>query len=193
MLVARHGIQADRIEGGANNVDPGQRNHDVNEFVPWPANTSLAGGPESRQRMYQWWNLDTQVSPVLRAQAVHTNLPSTIIGDGVWGTNTRHTDVAQLSSPTGTPAVGVGQNPVFFLSEAELYLTLNQTAASDRIVNRVAYDGTVGAASWFWMRTAGHNTDHVAAVTMFSDSWNAVSADITGTFLAFRPAIWVRR
>ena len=193
MLVARHTIQHDRIEGGANDVLPAQRNHYENLFVHWPANTSLAGGPEARGRMYMWWNRADQVSPVLRVQAVHALIPANTSTAAADRNDNAARNDAWLSTPyTGVSAVGLGQNPVFFLSEAELYLTLNQTVNTDRVVNRVAYDGTVGAASWFWLRSAGINTNVVASVTT-PGNWNAGNAGNTTTEHAFRPAVWVRR
>ena len=192
MLVARHGIQADRIEGGANNVDPGQRNHDVNEFVPWPANTSLAGGPEARGRMLTWWNRNDQVSPVLRAAAVHADIPASTTPS--WNLHGYRANLtANLSSPrTGESASYVGANPVFFLSEAELYITMSQTQASDRVLNHVAYDGTVVVVSLWWLRSAGANDYSVSGMTL-GGGWGAGYPNQTGENLVFRPAVWVRR
>jgi len=196
MLVARHTIQADRVPGGTN-----QRNHDTNVFVEWPANTSLPGGPEARGRMYQWWNLDSQVSPTLRTQAIHATTPANLdfathscnIADCV--VNTRNSN-EYLSMPyTGSSAVGVGQNPVFFLSEQDITQRLGQDTSASRITFRIALDGTVGAASWswYWLRSAGaFNTTPVAQVDT-NGAWNASGADGPNTTFAFRPAVWVRR
>jgi len=188
LLVARHTIQNDRID---NDVTTANRNHSTNMFEQWPANTSLAGGPEARGRMLTWWERNDQVSDVLRDAAVDANIPTRFVTIGISQAE-RGADI--LTTSLSSPLVGSSSptNPIFFLNEAEVNVFLGQDdAQTSRVTYRIYADGTVGEASWYWLRSAGAGA--TSSIVNHSGNWDSTSANITNTAPAFRPALWIRR
>ena len=189
MLVARHTLQM--TDSRWNNGVTNNRVHSSNNHIAWPATTAGTGGPEGRTRVNLWWNHNTQVSPELRAQAVHANIPANNNDFTLFGGSGANQN-ARLSTPTGELA-GTG-NPVFFLSDTEVYQRLGQTNNASRITHRVNHTtfASTGSATFYWLRSVGNDVIRVARVNV-DGNWRSHTAAGTPTYAAIRPAIWVRR
>ena len=195
MLVSRYIIQYDRIPGFSTN-----RYHDVNSFVQWPAQVNGTGGPGSRTAMRAWWHSATQVSTDLRNAAVNANIPrdtntaSHACNTGNCAANTRTANTF-LSTPVSTASII--DNPVFFLSEAEIITRMGQNTNALRQTQRIAAGsnnfGSSGLNGSFWLRSAGRDAHFTAATVNNDGVWSAANADFTGPNIGFRPAIWVNR
>ena len=144
--------------------------------------------------MRDWWHNPTQVSQSLRLQARDAYIPANT-DYTIWNWGTQATNAAWLSTPVQGSNT-VPDNPVFFLSEAEVYQRMGQTTAALRQTNSIAANGTVGDISTYWLRSAAQIANHIAVVGTFANPnghWNWASAHATNTGAAFRPTIWVRR
>ena len=108
----------------------------------------------------------------------------------IWNYGAQATNAAWLSTPVQGSVVP--DNPVFFLSEADIVQHMGQTTAANRRTNRIDANGNVGEPSSYWMRTVGSPTLSVARINNVG-GWSWHSATTTGTDAAFRPTIWVRR
>ena len=208
MLVARHTI--DMIELGINHSDvPTIANnnsvHSVHTHVTWPESTQtelppLAGthpgyGPEARVRIHEWWNMNSQVSQELRNSAVDALIPrSDSTEDFASGETTpRATNDAHLSSPI--PGSLGAQNPLFFLSEAEIYQWMGQTTNVSRVTRRInaTFDVSPRLSAYF-LRSNGITTGATPASAAVSSTgaWGVNNNHIQENH-TFRPAVWVRR
>lgn len=191
MLVARYAIQHNRID---NNVAMANRNHSSNAFQPWPTTTANIGGPEARGRMQTWFNRNDQVSLALRNATVNANLPTR------WntvGTSSAARGEDTLITSLSTPVTGShnSNNPVFFLNEAEINVRLGQNGAgaqTSRVTNRLNVNGSIGAAAWYWLRSAGPNATNPVSMIHADGSWWSLNPDnVTTAAASFRPAIWI--
>ena len=187
MLVSRYTIQNDRLNDGITN----QRNHNTVNFIEWPSQVSGSAelGPESRGRMRNWWHNPTQVSPSLRLQARDAYIPANT-DHTIWQPEVHTLNEEWLSTPVQDSVVP--DNPVFFLSEAEVYQRLGQAERADRITNSITANGTAEGIAHYWLRSIGADTDRVARVNNTGNWWYGW-AHVTDTPMAFRPTIWVRR
>jgi len=190
MLVSRYGIQNDRINPGGNTNQ--QAFDSTHYFTPWPANTSLPNisiHPTSRERMRTWWHRNDQVSPVLRATAVHANVLANATDFTLW-TGNGATQNARLSTPIA--GSDVPDNPVFFLSDTEVHRRLGGTTNNQRIVNIIRANGTLGPTVRYWLRSVGSHSGQGATINN-TGAWGSFPLATAHEDLSFRPAVWVDR
>ena len=193
MLMARWTLNQTRI-GDAVTMGTTNRFHSATGRVDFPSPTSGVGGPESRNRMRLWWHRLGQVSPELRASAVHAEIPTRTAVNwvnqtnmGVDGYNSEF-----LSFPIATE--GIPDNPLFFPSEAEIVLWAKEATNLDRI-RYLLPDGTTNptVVSPYFIRSRanGANT-HVFVDT--AGNWSATNPNTNhGANAGFRPCVWIDR
>ena len=138
--------------------------------------------------MRDWWHNPTQVSQSLKLQARDAYIPANTIA--VWNPGAHALNEDWLSTPVQGSVVP--DNPVFFLSEADVYQRLGQTTNDLRLTNSIDADGNVGDSTHYWLRSVGLATSGVAHIN-HNGPWGWHYASNTFTTIAFRPTIWVHR
>ena len=95
-----------------------------------------------------------------------------------------------LSTPVQGSAAP--DNPVFFLSEADIYQHMGQTTDADRQTNLIQANGILVEPTHYWLRSVGGNTNAVALV-INNGTWGWGNANFSTADRAFRPTIWAHR
>ena len=126
----------------------------------------------------------------MRLQARDAYIPANI-DITIWQPEVHALNEDLLSTPVQGSAVP--DNPVFFLNEADIVQHMGQTTNTNRRTNLIDANGTMGDISHYWLRSVGRTTSNVTFVNPWGDWWGGTNANHTGTGLAFRPTIWVRR
>ena len=182
MLIARRVHQLPAQDGLTEHQ--ANRHHYADIFVPWPASTAQAGGPEIRGRVNNWW--DNNASPELRAAAVHTNLRNLndTISSDQW--NARNADTTMTSLPVAGSTNGLP----FFLSPADVNVRLG-SRLEDRQAQTVH-----GWYGWYWLSSAGlfpPPTEPTVSMVSNNGIWTVSSPFGYNMFGGggVRPAIWV--
>ena len=161
------------------------RHHDTNTFVSWPASTALAGGPEIRGRVNNWWNNNANVSPELRAQAVHTNLRN--LNDVLTGVQ-RDARIADTTM-TSLPVAGSSNGLPFFMSTADLNVHLGTTLGARQALDSVS----TTVQRLYWLSSAGPNSTEPILAVHGGGAFVSNSATLNTGVFGIRPAVWVRR
>ena len=186
MLVARFTIQDDRIPGAGG----------FNNFVAWTNDGTTVGTSTNalRTRLGNWWGLETEVSQMLRDSAVHASIPhrdflSSAYTDSAVGA----TSLSFLSSPIQTTSVAI--NPLFILSEAEVFINLGRINNAMRVVPSVSATGVISSGgTTYQLRSRGNvNNPNLVPAVGADGGWSFSSPFTTALTggAACLPAVWV--